>query len=91
MFTEVLCTISGKVQRVGYRDFVARIAKERSLTGYVQNKKDGTVEVMAQGMPDDLKGLIEELHAGSVLAEVLSVSADWRTPAKTFDDFEVLF
>lgn len=91
MFTEVLCVVSGKVQRVGYRDFVARIAKECSLTGYVQNKEDGSVEVLAQGMPDDLKALIETLHEGSVLAHVDEVSADWRTPVKQYDDFEVLF
>ena len=54
MFTEILCVISGKVQRVGYRDFVARAAKDHALVGYVRNKDDGTVEVLAQGTPEAL-------------------------------------
>lgn len=91
MFTEVHCIVSGKVQMVGYRDFVSRAAKDLGLTGYVKNKDDETVEVLAQGAPDDLKRLVEELHTGSVLAQVSSVAADWRTPKKVYEDFSVLF
>jgi acylphosphatase len=91
MFSEIICVISGKVQRVGYRDFVLQAAKRLELTGYVRNKEDGTVEILAQGLPDDLKLFIEELHEGSVLAEVESVSADWRSPKEQYDDFGVLF
>lgn len=91
MFTEVHCIVSGKVQMVGYRDFVVRAAKRHTLNGSVRNKSDGTVEVTAQGTPDDPKAFIEELHEGSPLAHVESVAVDWRTPEKTFDDFEVLF
>ena len=89
MFSEVFCIISGKVQRVGYRDFVAKAAKEHGLVGYVKNREDGDVEVLAQGLPDELKLFIEELYEGSVLADVASVGADWRTPKKQYDDFEV--
>lgn len=91
MFSEVFCSVSGKVQKVGYRDFITRLAKEDGLTGYVRNKEDGTVEVLAQGTPDQLKTFIELLHEGSVLAHVEAVSADWRTPERQYDDFELLF
>lgn len=90
MFTEIYCIVSGKVQRVGYRDFVQRMAKERGLKGWVKNREDGTVEILAQGYPDDLKACIEALHTGSVLAKVDSVAVDWRTPKHQFDDFSVL-
>jgi acylphosphatase len=91
MQSEVHCVVTGKVQRVGYRDFVTRAAKLRALCGFVRNHDDGTVEVLAQGTPDDLKAFVEELNEGSVLAKVESVAVDWRTAAQPFDDFEVLF
>lgn len=90
MFTEIYCVITGKVQRVGYRDFVERIARERNLTGWVANKENGTVEVLLQGLPDELKECIEELHIGSVLSRVDGVAVDWRTPKKQCNEFKVL-
>lgn len=90
MFTEAYCIAKGKVQGVGYRDFVAHTAEEHQLTGWVQNQKDGSVCMVLQGYPDDLKLCIERLHAGPPLARVESVSADWRTPAKQFDGFSVI-
>jgi acylphosphatase len=91
MFEEIRCIVHGRVQAVGYRDFVQRNAKEHSVIGVVENKPDGTVEVIAQGTPDDLKEFIERLHEGSVLANVNSVSVEWRSPTKRFEDFTVIF
>lgn len=91
MFTEVHCYISGKVQGVAYRDFVQRSAQRYRLTGWVRNLEDGRVEILAQGLPDDLKEFTKVLHAGSSLARVESVSAEWRTPEKRFDDFSVIY
>jgi acylphosphatase len=90
MFTEIYCVISGKVQRVGYRDFVESVARERGVTGWIRNKDDGTVEVLFQGIPDALKACTEDLHTGSVLARVDGVAVDWRTPQKLFEDFKVI-
>lgn len=91
MFTEVHCYISGKVQGVAYRDFVQRAAQKQQLTGWVRNLDDGRVEVLAQGYPDDLKNFTKDLHSGSSLAQVESVSAEWGTPEKHFDDFTVIY
>lgn len=91
MFTEVRCIVEGKVQAVGYRDFVVRSAKELHILGSAKNNPDGTVEVIAQGTPDELKDFIERLNEGSVLAEVRSVNVEWRTPAQRFEDFKVIF
>lgn len=38
--------VSGKVQRVGFRDFVVRAAQRLHLTGWVRNMNDGTVEII---------------------------------------------
>lgn len=91
MFTEVYCIASGKVQRVGYRDYVAEKASELALTGWVKNHTDGTVHMVLQGYPDDLKVCVESLNIGSPLARVEGVSAEWRTPEERFDVFSVIY
>jgi acylphosphatase len=91
MFSEVHCIVSGKVQQVAYRDFVQHTANEYGVTGWVRNKDDGTVELVAQGIPDDLKECIERFNTGSVLAHVVGVAVDWRTPEKLYDDFVVIY
>ena len=40
---------SGRVQGVGFRDFVCRIGASIGLTGYAKNLPDGTVEIVADG------------------------------------------
>jgi acylphosphatase len=90
MFSEIYCIVKGKVQRVGYRDFVEKYAKEHRLAGWIRNLKDGSVEVLMQGVPDELKGCIEMLHQGPPLAKVESVAVDWRTPAEQFEEFKVI-
>ena len=49
--------VEGRVQGVGYRDFVQRKAASLGLAGYVMNLKDGKVRVRVEGGRD----LIEEL------------------------------
>jgi acylphosphatase len=41
--------ISGRVQGVGFRDALYREAVGRGLTGWVRNRRDGTVEAIVQG------------------------------------------
>ena len=90
MFSEIHCVAKGRVQRVGYRDFVEQYAREHTLFGWIQNLEDGSVELVLQGMPEELKSCIEMLNQGSLLAKVEGLSIDWRTPAKLFDEFKVI-
>jgi acylphosphatase len=90
MFSEIRCTVAGRVQGVGYRDFVERYAHEAGLFGWVKNREDGSVEAVIQGTPDALKLCIEQLNRGSLLAKVESLSIDWRTPEKLYDEFQVI-
>jgi len=87
---EMRCVIFGKVQDVQYRVYAQDSAVELELVGYVKNLPDGTVEVLAQGMPDTLKEFVEYLYEGSLSSTVESVSVDWQTPRKTFTEFSVL-
>jgi hydrogenase maturation protein HypF len=47
-------TISGRVQGVGFRPFVYRLAHRHQITGWVRNV-DGLVEIHAEGSPSQLQ------------------------------------
>lgn len=88
--TEMECVVTGKVQGVGFRDYVVGAAAACQVCGWVQNQTDGTVRVCAQGMPDNIKEFIEYLHEGSVTAEVVDVRVEWRSADEVYDDFLML-
>ena len=91
MFDEIEAIVSGKVQNVMYRDFVQTAAAECGAFGFIENLKDGTARVVAQGTPDALKRLIDRLNEGSVLSRVVNVAVTWRSPSRQFDDFSVRY
>ncbi len=90
MFSEIHCMVSGKVQCVGYRDFVEQYAKEHALYGWIKNHENGAVEIVLQGTPDELKACIEVLNQGSSLSRVENMAIDWRSPEKPLNEFQVL-
>jgi len=51
----------GKVQKVGYRDFVQDNARELGITGYVENLEDGNVKVVCEGEEEGITGLISSV------------------------------
>ena len=88
--TEIYCVATGRVQKVAYRDYIQTSAEELGLCGWTRNLPDGTVEVCAQGLPEDLKDFVEYVWEGSLNAKVDSVSVDWRTAKEIFEDFSIL-
>ncbi|HWB40996.1 MAG TPA: acylphosphatase [Gemmatimonadales bacterium] len=63
--------VSGIVQGVGFRWFVARHARSLGLGGYARNLPDGRVEVVAAGAdPDALARLEALLREGPAHARV---------------------
>jgi len=53
--------VSGMVQGVGFRWFVARHARALGLGGYARNLPDGRVEVVASGAGAEALARLEEL------------------------------
>lgn len=67
--------ISGRVQGVGFRYWITGRAKQRSLVGWVRNRRDGRVEVLAYGEKAELDALERELGQGPSGAAVDRVEA----------------
>ncbi|MDX6268764.1 MAG: hydrogenase maturation protein HypF [Frankiales bacterium] len=66
--------VTGLVQGVGFRPFVWRRATALGLTGWVGNDASGVV-LEAEGPPDDVAALVEQLRGPPPLAHVDDVSA----------------
>ncbi len=62
--------VSGMVQGVGFRWFVARHARSLGLAGYARNLPDGRVEVVVSGPDEALPALEQLLRAGPANAQV---------------------
>ncbi len=68
--------IAGRVQGVGYRDALRREALARGLTGWVRNRRDGTVEAVLQGEADAVDEMINWARRGPTAARVDRVDAE---------------
>ena len=69
--------VRGYVQGVGFRYFVERKAKDLMIKGYVQNKPDGSVYVLAAGERSALEQFLSALHRGPSQARVDAVDIEW--------------
>jgi acylphosphatase len=63
-------TISGRVQGVGYRAWVADEAHARDLEGWVRNVRDGSVEALLAGPADVVADMIAACRRGPSMARV---------------------
>ncbi|MAF47161.1 MAG: acylphosphatase [Rhodospirillaceae bacterium] len=72
---EVCCTarISGTVQMVWYRAWTVEEAEKRGLSGWVRNRKDGTVEALFWGRAKAVEEMLAACRDGPPNAEVTDI------------------
>jgi acylphosphatase len=71
--------VFGDVQGVGFRRAVQREARKLAVVGHIKNRKDGSVEILAQCETSKLELLLNSIRA---LGPPISVQSIERTPAK---------
>ncbi len=81
--------IHGEVHGVSFRASTQTKALELSLTGWVRNLSNGTVEIHAEGSRDSLNQLIKWCQKGPPSANVSRYDLDWITPQR-MDKFRIL-
>jgi acylphosphatase len=81
--------VEGTVQGVGFRMFVARLAADYHLTGWVRNTWDGKVEVVAEGEEEKLNQFVINLKVGPRAAHVTNVQVQWLPASGEFADFRI--
>ena len=62
--------VSGRVQGVGFRDAMAQAAARAGISGWVRNRRDGTVEAIVQGPPVAVDSVIAWARRGPPAARV---------------------
>ena len=87
----VRLVISGDVVGVGYRAWVSRQAKDLELAGWVKNREDDSVELVAEGQQEALVRLITACKKGPDVAWVKRVDVTWQRAGGEFADFEVVY
>jgi acylphosphatase len=81
--------LEGRVQGVGFRYFVQRTASQLSVTGWVRNRWDGGVEVIAEGPRFELNRLLDALRRGPPGAQVTVVQPGWQAATGEFAQFSI--
>ena len=82
------CKINGRVQGVGYRAWTKKIAEKYSLTGWVKNCDDSSVECEISGNINDINLFIKECSKGPLLAVVREIYTKKKTH-KNFKEFKI--
>ena len=83
----VRLTIVGRVQGVGYRDWVVRMGRRFGLGGWVRNRADGSVEALVAGEDAAVAGMIDACRKGPPLAEVTRIDEAPGDPADAPREF----
>ncbi|MEL6325745.1 MAG: acylphosphatase [Cyanobacteria bacterium J06626_23] len=83
--------VHGLVQGVGFRYHTCQAALAIGVTGYVKNRPDRTVEIVADGSPSQLQQLIAWAEHGPPTASVERVEREELLAVNSFDTFTVEF
>jgi acylphosphatase len=89
-----LLRIHGLVQGVCYRESMRQEAQQLGVTGWVRNRRDGTVEALVQGTPRSVDAIIDWCgrgpeHARVARVEIAGDSAQ-AIPSERFGNFLTL-
>ena len=68
--------IAGRVQGVGYRAALQATAQDNAITGWVRNRRDGTVEAVLQGNPAGVERVLSWARRGPPSARVTDLKVE---------------
>ncbi len=87
---QVHIRVRGRVQGVFFRASTQREARRLGLTGWVRNRNDASVELVAEGEETGIKDLIGWAQHGPSAARVERVDVRWRSYVGDFFDFRIV-
>ena len=82
-------SIYGRVQAVGFRNWMKESAGKKGLAGWVRNASDGSVEAFIQGEDETLNDLLALCWEGPDLSDVEDVLTKDSNVDETIDSFEI--
>lgn len=85
----VYIIVEGRVQGVGFRYFCAEAARAYGVVGWVRNLVDGRVEILGEGVPQQLGKFATACKTGPSTARVLKVEEEYSKASGAFDSFSI--
>ena len=82
--------ISGKVQGVGFRYWLQRLAIEKNICGWVKNKTSGNVEALIIGEEKEIRKLIKLCEMGPSSAKIDYVQINDYNKDYIKKDFDIV-
>jgi acylphosphatase len=86
---QAILVISGKVQSVGYREYVYRQAVRLNLTGLVRNIDEGKVWAVVEGERESIEEFKRAIWTKDALTEVTDIKVDYGEAKGCYDTFLV--
>lgn len=83
--------VEGRVQGVGFRYFVQSEAEKYKLTGWVKNRLDGSVEILAEGPEERLADFVEAIHKGNRFSRVTNVTVEESKATESYKNFAIAY
>lgn len=83
--------VKGRLQGVGFRATVEHFAIKFGIKGTVKNLPNSSVEIYAQGSPENLEKLVDMLRQTRGFAKIEHISVELCDMQKEFDSFEIMF
>jgi len=81
--------VHGRVQGVSFRYYTRLEAQRLSLVGWVANRMDGTVQVVAEGPEPALQQMAAYLQQGPPMAHVTALDLQWPEATGEFNEFGI--
>ena len=81
--------VSGRVQGVGFRFFVAEAAQHEGVRGWVTNLPDGRVEAVVEGDEEAVVRVEQKIRRGPASAHVHDVEVHVEPPSGQWSDFSI--
>jgi len=82
--------ISGKVQGVGFRYWLQKLAIEKNICGWVKNKTSGNVEALIVGEEKEVRELIKLCEMGPGSAKIDYVQINDYNKDYIKKDFDII-
>ncbi len=80
----------GRVQAIGFRLTIRGHAVKNGLRGFVLNRENGSVLIVAQGNKKKLKEFLSWLNASPGFSRIDTLKYSWRKEVKDYEKFEII-
>jgi acylphosphatase len=82
--------VRGRVTGVFFRAATQREARRLGITGWVKNRPDGNIEIVAEAEEDAIREMVSWAQHGPSAARVDDVDVRWRSYTGEFSDFRIV-